>query len=232
MNYYGTDKYKENMRKLDEQIFSKIRFDEPERKKDLGEGYSVRYYYYADEENRKPGYAPVDGEICRLFKDDEQIFEWKNTDGNSRMACIIHHADGNTYFVFDEDLYGYSVLNIETRQCMHYIPAESYGKYPEEFEETFIWCDCFYNPVNGLLAVDGCFWACPGDVIVLDFSDPMTPVEPGDWFSVYAVCGKGLPDLDDIEFERWDVETLVCKAVGEEPDDFDLEGKCKVKFTV
>jgi len=230
MNYYGTEKYKENMRILDEQIFSKIRFDEPDREKELESGYSVRYYYYADEENRKPGYAPVDGEICRLFKDDRLIFEWKNTDGKSRMASFVHHSDGNTYFVFDEDLYGYSVLNIETLQCMHYIPAESHGKYPEEFEETFIWFRCFYNPQNNLLAADGCYWACPGDVIVLDFSDPMTPVESNDWLSIYARCEEYYDDLDDIEFDSWDGDTLVCKAIGADPAELDLKGKCKVKF--
>jgi hypothetical protein len=230
MNYYGSDKYKEDMKKLDEQIFSKIRFDEPEREKDLGSGYLVRYYYYADEANCKPGHAPVDGEICKLFKEGGMVFEWKNTDGHSRVANIIHHADGNTYFVFDEDLYGYSVLKLETLQCMHYIPAESYGKYPEDFKETFIWCDCFYNPVNDLLAVDGCFWACPGDVIVLDFSDPMTPVESDDWCSLYCRCGNDHDDLDDIEFDSWDRDILVCKAIGATPFSFDLEDKCKVKF--
>ena len=230
MNYYGTEKYKERMKMLDESIFSRIMFDEPEREKELESGYLVRYYYYADEENCKPGYAPVDGEICRLFKDDNLIFEWKNTDGHSRMASIIHHADGYTYFVFDEELYGYSVLNLDSLQCMHFIPAESYGTYPDEFKETFIWCDCFYNPENNLLAVDGCFWACPGDVIVLDFKDPMTAVEPNDWHSIYRKYRCDDPDLDDIEFDSWDNDTLVCKAIGVKPDAIDLEGKCKVRF--
>ena len=52
MNYYGTEKHKEDMKKLDEQIFSKIRFDKPEREKELESGYIVRYYYYADEEKK------------------------------------------------------------------------------------------------------------------------------------------------------------------------------------
>ena len=42
MNYYGTEKHKEDMNKLDEQIFSKIRFDKPEREKELESGYIVR----------------------------------------------------------------------------------------------------------------------------------------------------------------------------------------------
>ena len=35
MNYYGTEKHKEYMKKLYEQIFSKIRFDKPKREKEL-----------------------------------------------------------------------------------------------------------------------------------------------------------------------------------------------------
>lgn len=54
MNYYGTEKYKERMKMLDESIFSRIMFDEPKREKELESGYLVRYYYYADEENCKP----------------------------------------------------------------------------------------------------------------------------------------------------------------------------------
>lgn len=230
MNYYGSEKYKENMKKLDEQLFSRIRFDRPEREKDLESGYLVRYYYYEDKENCKPGYAPAAGEICRLLKDNKLLFEWKNTDGNSRMACITHHADGNTYFVFDEDLYGYSVLNLDSLQCMHFIPAESYETCPDAFRETFIWCECHYNPENNLLAVNGCFWACPGDVIVLDFKNPMIAVESKDWSSVYGECGCDDSKPDNIDFDSWDKDTLVCKANGAIPAAFVLEGKCKVRF--
>ena len=113
MNYYGTDKYYKRMADLDKQIFSKIKFGEPNRIKELDDRYSVKYFYYADEENCLPGHAPVDGEVCKLFKNGEMIFEWKNTDGKSRMAVIINHADGQQYFIFDEDLYGYSVLNYQ-----------------------------------------------------------------------------------------------------------------------
>ena len=37
-------------------------------------------------------------------------------------------------------------------------------------------------------------------------------------------------DLDDIEFDRWDADTLVCKATGAEPVAFNLEGKCRIRF--
>ena len=99
MNYYGTKEYKSYMEEFERRIFSKIKFDDYERIKELGEGYSVKYYYYADVENQKPGHAALDGQICRLYKNDELLFEWKNTDGKSRVADLIHHSDGNTYHV-------------------------------------------------------------------------------------------------------------------------------------
>lgn len=231
MNYYGTDKYYKRMKNLDKQIFSKIMFDEPDRVKDLDGGYYVKYYYYADEENCLPGHAPVDGEVCRLFKNEEMIFEWKNTDGNSRMAVIINHADGQQYFIFDEDLYGYSVLKLSDLTSVHYIPAESYGKYPEEFEETFLWCNCFYNSENDMLAVDGCFWACPNNVIVLDFTDPMHIVESKEWMDIYTRCREEYPDIDDIEFVRWNGSKLICKGDGgAKPAGFILNDKVEVQF--
>ncbi|MBQ8913732.1 MAG: hypothetical protein IJ054_06790 [Lachnospiraceae bacterium] len=230
MNYYGTDKYYKKIKNLDKQIFSKIMFDEPDRVKDLDGGYYVKYYYYADEENCLPGHAPVDGEVCRLFKNEEMVFEWKTTDGHSRLAVIVNHADGQQYFIFDEDLYGYSVLKLSDLTSVHYIPAESYGKYPEEFEETFLWCNCFYNSENNMLAVDGCFWASPNNVIVLDFTDPMHIVESKEWMDIYTRCREEYPDIDDIEFVRWNGSKLICKGDGAKPAGFILNDKVEVQF--
>jgi hypothetical protein len=84
--------------------------------------------------------------------------------------------------------------------------------------------------VNDLLAVDGCYWACPYSLIVLDFSHPMTAVEAEDWADVFQYCGNH-PDLDDIDFVGWEGNDLVCKATGETPEDFNLKGMCNVRFS-
>ena len=230
MNYYGTDQYKEYVKKLDEQVFSKTKFREPDRVKELESGYCIKFYFYEDKDNCKPGYAPASGEICRLYHNGRMVFEWKNKYEKTRMAKIIHHADGNSYLVFTEDLYGYSVLNLDTLDCLHYIPAESYGSYPGDFEETFIWCDCFYQPETNLLAVEGCIWACPYDVIVLDFSHPMVAVEAAQWFAINENCRDDSSDWFDLEFAAWKGRTLVCKSLGEKPKGFHIDGKCDVEF--
>ena len=212
MNYYGTSEYYDRIKDLEEKVFSNITFGEPDRMKELQFGYSVKYYYYADDDNRIPGHAPVDGEICRLYVNEELIYEWKNTDGNSRMAKIIYHSDGDSYFVFDEDLYGYSVLRLSDLTCMHYIPAEAYVNNAGECAETFIWCDCYYNRVNNVLAVEGCYWACPNSVIVLDFSNPMKAVEAREWKDLLGKCKDLHPDTEEIQFGDWDGCNLICKT--------------------
>ena len=212
MNDYGMDPCKQKMKRLDEQVFSKIKLAGPDRVRELDSGYRIEYFCCADEDPGLPGHAAADGEICRLYQNGELLFEWKHTDGASRMAKIVHHSSGNDYLVFDEALYGYSVLDLKSLDCMHYLPAESYGESPEAFEETFIWCDCYYQPQTDLLAVEGCYWAGLYDVIVLDFSHPMIAVETRQWFDVYEKHRDAYPDLCEIAFEKWDGSRLVCKA--------------------
>lgn len=230
MNYYGTEAYNKRISELDDRMFSGIDFSAADREKELENGYSVRYYDYAYEENRKPGWAPENGEICRLYHSGKIIYEWKNTDGKSRMANIIHHSDGNDYFVFDEDLYGYSVLNLKSMKSMHYIPAESYTEPSSEMQETFIWCDCFYNPGTNRLAVNGCFWACPYNVIVLDFSNPMNPIEAEDWIDVYSACSAGNKDIGDIEFVQWKDSKMICRADNPPIEKLRINGNIEVEF--
>ena len=85
MNYYGTQKHKNRIKELDERVFSKIDFTKPETEKKLGNGYAVRYYFFSDEKNRKPGYAPARGVIGQLYMGGKLLYTWKNTDGAHRL---------------------------------------------------------------------------------------------------------------------------------------------------
>ena len=240
MNFHGTKEYLDIIKGLDERIFSKVNMDTPDRVRELRDGYIIKYYYYVDEENCSPDRAPEDGEICRLYKETDMLYEWKNIDGRSRMAEIIDHSDGNRYLIFDEDLYGYSVLNIASGECMHYIPAKSHTdrKDGKGCEETFIWCDCRYNPENDYLAVEGCIWACPYGIILVDFSEPMKAVESEEWIDVGDLCADGSQyeqDDDigsyDIEFMKWEGNNVICRSdIVKAPLYKTINDKLKVKI--
>lgn len=207
MNYYYSEEYQEKRKQIGEQVFQESNLKES-KITGLGDGYTVRRYYYADTEHQKPGWAPVDGLICRLYRGEKMIFEWKNTDGCSRLIEIIEHSNGRKYLIFDEDLYGYSVLDIEAGECARYFPDESFYRDDSSFTETFIWCEAFYDRESDLLAVDGCYWACPGSMIVIDFSDPMKIKEASEWYEI-------IDDINDkdVEFREWKSDCLVCSTV-------------------
>ena len=213
MNYYFSEEYQDKRKQMNAEIFAFCDLSKPTDIKKLTDGYIVKKYYYADTLNQKEGYAPVDGELCRLYKNDVCIFEWKNIDGHSRMSKIIKHSNGKSYLLFDEDLYGYSVLDIETGSCVHYFPAESYFHDMETFEETFIWFEPYYDTESNLLAVEGCYWACPYSVIVADFTDPMKIAEASDWYDLMKHTKYQEIIDDDIEFKEWDKNFLICSSV-------------------
>ncbi len=202
MNYYGSEEYNQLIKELDKLVYSKCNLTKETSKKVLDDNYSIKYYYYKDLDSNK------DGEICRLYKDDDLVYEWKNIYGKSRFATIINHSDSNKYLVFDEDLYGYSVLNLKTLDCIHYIPSES----RLDNKETFIWCNVNYNQKNNLLVVSGCYWATSYSLIVLDFTKPMEIIEYSNWLNLpskYYELGM------DIDFKYFDNNKLVCMLDGD-----------------
>ena len=202
MNYYGSEEYNQLIKELDKLVYSKCNLTKETSKKVLDDNYSIKYYYYKDLDSNK------DGEICRLYKDDDLVYEWKNIYGKSRFATIINHSDSNKYLVFNEDLYGYSVLNLKTLDCIHYIPSES----RLDNKETFIWCNVNYNQKNNLLVVSGCYWATSYSLIVLDFTKPMEIIESSNWLNLpskYYELGM------DIDFKYFDNNKLVCMLDGD-----------------
>lgn len=97
---------------------------------------------------------------------------------------------------------------------VHYIPQESASFDDEHFDETFIWCQPYYDPASSLLAVDGCIWAVPYSVIVLDFSDPMKIKEASHWIDLSGDVNSDI--YDETEFSSWEHDTLVCSVYQDE----------------
>lgn len=215
MNYYGTDEYKKEIELLDRQVFCKCNTSEPTEVTELEDSYVLKVYSY-EEIKKESGYVAVriKGSICRLYQNDRLVFEWKCTESGSVLHSIIHHSNGKKYFLFSLDLYGYGVLDLLSYECLRYIPQQSKLHDKNIFEETFIWVEPHYDTVSGLLAVDGCFWAAPYSVIVLDFSDPMKIKTSDEWLDLSEM----IPDKIDgfsvghIDFEKWDTDALIVKA--------------------
>ena len=80
--------------------------------------------------------------------------------------CWIAHPNGKEYLLCGEDYQGYSVLNLSEERCSVHFPEEGYQGF------GFCWTKVTPSPDRLVLAVFGCYWACPYGVALYDFQNP------------------------------------------------------------
>ena len=171
----------------------------------LDDGFSLRSRYYTG--TLKGNIHAVIHDI--VGEDGTVLLSWTNLDDDGDFCRLIHHRNGKRYLVFREDLYGCSIFCVETGAVFRYLPACVWPDKQEEFQESFIWTDAVYDRESGLLAVTGCFWACPNDVMILDFEDPFTEPEG---INGYELMDREYDLYDDIEFSDFQNGKILLKA--------------------
>ena len=98
-----------------------------------------------------------------------QIISWRSIDDRAEFFSLIRHANSKFYLVFRQDLYGYSVLELDRGRIMRFVPdAWTLGK------ESFIWGGVHYLRGWDALAVSGCYWGAPNGVHLVSFAEPMS----------------------------------------------------------
>ncbi len=84
-----------------------------------------------------------------------------------------HPLTGNDYLVTGEDYQGFTVVNLTTGKVTSHIPDDAF--------EGHGWCPVVFqhfpmpDTSKVVLKVSGCYWACPYEVRLYDFSDPDAP---------------------------------------------------------
>ncbi|MGH1539535.1 MAG: hypothetical protein ACRBHB_03850 [Arenicella sp.] len=82
--------------------------------------------------------------------------------------CWFQHPNGCEYLLCGEDYQGYTFVNLTKGTVQTYFPERAYNG------SGFCWAKVFPSEDGKLLAVDGCYWACPYELVLYDFSDPET----------------------------------------------------------
>jgi hypothetical protein len=103
--------------------------------------------------------------IVKRIDDDTIIADVKRNFGHF-WHTWVGHADGNEYLLCGEDYQGYSIVNLTAGTCKTFFPEEGYKG------RGFCWTAAYPSPDTFVLAVDGCYWACPYDVVFYDFRKP------------------------------------------------------------
>lgn len=109
------------------------------------------------------------GEYTLFDTHKTQIKSWRCIDDRAEFFSLIRHANGKFYLVFRQDLYGYSVLELDRGRIMRFVPdVWTLGK------ESFIFSGVHYLRGWDALAVDDCYWAAPNGVHLVSFAEPMS----------------------------------------------------------
>ncbi len=205
MNVYHTPQYQAYRQECAFVFSEEHRSSLPGKTELLSEGYSVRTDYYTGQ-----GRYQLHAARHQLLDSGGQVvYTWDNFNDDGEFYRLFPHANGNHYLVFREDLYGYSVLEVETGRTMHYIPEKSWPLDGRQGKETFIWTNVAYDAATSLLAVWGCYWACPNGTLLLDFSDPLEEQDWKRWLDVQDVVDPDLDIYDDIDLERFGEDGLI-----------------------
>ena len=97
------------------------------------------------------------------------IKTWRCIDDRAEFFSLIRHANGKFYLVFRQDLYGYSVLELDRGRIMRFVP----DAWPDG-KESFILSGARYLRDWDALVVSGCYWGAPNGVHLVSFAEPMS----------------------------------------------------------
>jgi len=103
--------------------------------------------------------------IVRRLSDNKVIVDVKRNYGHF-WHTWVEHANGNEYLLCGEDYQGYSVVNLTEETYDVFFPESGYKGF------GFCWVKVHPSPDSLVLAVDGCYWACPYEIVFFDFSNP------------------------------------------------------------
>ncbi|WP_444996725.1 hypothetical protein [Aliikangiella sp. IMCC44359] len=76
------------------------------------------------------------------------------------------HDNGNEYLLCGEDYQGQTIVNLTEKKITNYFPDEGHKGW------GFCWVNAYPSLDSKLLAVDGCYWACPYEIVLFDFTNP------------------------------------------------------------
>jgi len=195
-NIAYTDKYRQRWEEC-QPVFVDGYFQQTAEHR-LSDCYSVQVSEYLG----KVSAYNIRGSECSLIDGNENVVaKWRSIDNDGDFYRVIKHRNGKDYLIFRQDLYGYSVLDISARKIMQFFSETSLNS------ETFIWTDVNYNHITSVLAVGGCYWACPNSTLLFSFDDPMS--ENQKYVDLIECFEGGYDNYDSVDFLRWNGRDLI-----------------------
>lgn len=139
--------------------------------------------------------------VLTIEKNGEQIYRFEPIYEKSRLLYFYRY-NGRDYLLFRKDLYGYTILDLETLEEHNYFPSAVLEK-----DESFIITDA--HIFRDILICEGCFWGYPYMFYLIDLKTFHTY---GIWRSIFN---------DNCVTVQDDCVTLVFESDDDDSDDPD-----------
>lgn len=157
-----------------------------------------------------------------LKKNGEAIHSFINVDYQVKpFSEFLEHSNGHRYFAYHRDLYGISYFDLDTKEVYDYIPEGNIHDQRYKTGESFIITDIHYDKAENLVAYGGCYWAGCSEVMIGELSDPLNFVPY--LVNIHELVDPDYENYDDIDFVRWEKDTLVVKANEEQEFVIEIE---------
>jgi hypothetical protein len=124
--------------------------------------------------------------VVRRTASGQEVATVKRNDSRCFYAWVSRA--GHDYLLFPEDLEGQTVIDLMDGRVSSFSSPD----------DPFIWVEFHPSPDRTKLAVVGCYWACPYQVTVYDFHDPLNLPLP-------KLAEFILPE-NDAQFAEWVTE--------------------------
>jgi hypothetical protein len=103
-----------------------------------------------------------------VYKDKKKPIEIvKRNYHHFPFEWVESHPNGHDYLICGEDYQGQTIIELDTGKRIDYLPEAAKRGF------GFCWVAINASPNKTTLAVDGCVWAGPYEVLFVDFSEPM-----------------------------------------------------------
>lgn len=111
-------------------------------------------------------------------------------------AWVEGHPNGHDYLVCGFNYQGQTIIELDTGKRKDYLPEEA------KLGMGFCWAAYEPSPNRLKLAVNGCYWGGPYDIVIVDFSDPIKHLPYIEWLDYRDFFGW--IDDENVSVGRWE----------------------------
>ena len=156
------DRYNDKRKEIDD-FFDIAKIEAGSEKEHISpsNNYLLKITVYSTGEN---SWSYSRGVVVRL-KDNTVVADIKRNYSHF-WYLWCNHKNGNEYLLCGEDYQGQTVVNLTEGKVKNYFPVAGHDG------SGFCWTEAYFSPCTSVLAVDGCYWACPYEMVFFDFNEP------------------------------------------------------------